>query len=155
MLTFLFFIAFIMTLVGVTKPSIVKMNSKKQALKIYGTITVVIMIAAVAFSTQSKEVKKAELQTKSVSQTVQNKASFSSDPAVKILQDWVVAECNSGSQFDHNKLYNKLGSYELISVSNSNPEIIKAFYYPNADMTIIANVKTHKIVTWKLGRQTS
>ncbi|WP_321402627.1 hypothetical protein [Maridesulfovibrio sp.] len=95
---------------------------------------------------------------KYLQQTAKNKSTkptYSNDPAVKKLQDWVVNTCNGGSPFNQSILMNKLGAFELTTVTKGNPNILKAFYYPNADMTIIANVKTRRIVYWRLGRQGS
>lgn len=99
--------------------------------------------------------KRYDKYLQQTAQKTSAKPTYSDDPAVRKLQDWVGRYITTGKAFDHNGLYDKLGSYELIKITRGNPSILKAFYYPNADITIIANVKTRKVVTWRLGRQSS
>lgn len=55
MLGILFFIALILMIIGLFKPGIVKMKSKKQTLKVLGTATIVFFILAVATAPKHKE----------------------------------------------------------------------------------------------------
>jgi len=60
-----------------------------------------------------------------------------------------------GMKYDFNFLYDKLGDYEQIPLTRGNPNILKAFYYPKADMTIIVNTYYMQIDVWRKGRQGS
>lgn len=68
---------------------------------------------------------------------------------------WVMENVNIGDRWNLPDVVDKLGSFEQLTVKNRNPNIIKAFYFPEADMTIFVNTLKNKIATWRTGKASS
>ena len=68
------------------------------------------------------------------------------------MQQWIMLNVVIGMPFDGPALADGLGAPERITVTNRS-DIIAAWYYPNADMTIFQNTLKGKVVTWREGRQ--
>ena len=47
----------------------------------------------------------------------------------------------------------RLGESEEIPVTRGNTRILKAFYFPDADATIIINTFKDEVSIWRFGRQ--
>ena len=67
------------------------------------------------------------------------------------LQLWVMENIVIGTPWDKNTFVEKLGPFRELTVTNRNPKIIKAYYFPDADMTIFVNIYKNNIVTWRKG----
>ncbi len=145
---------------GLIKPTKVKMANRKQAFKVYGggvLISLILLVIGGIYGASSEPTSTqiTKKHTRKEQHATQKRLTYSNDPQIRSLQDWVASTCTGGSTFDYIKISDKLGQPELITVTSGNPKIIKAFYYPDAEITITANVKTHKLLTWKFGRQSS
>lgn len=68
------------------------------------------------------------------------------------MQRWVMLNVVIGMSFDGVVLAERLGSPERMAVMNRT-DIIVAWYYPEADMTIFQNMLKGEVVTWREGRQ--
>ena len=68
------------------------------------------------------------------------------------MQKWVMVNVIIGTPWEKNKFIGKLGDYQEVRVTNKNPQIIKVYYFPKADMTIFVNAYKTSVTTWKLGK---
>jgi len=68
------------------------------------------------------------------------------------LQSWVMENVSVGTKWEEQKFVSKLGKYEEIEVTCRNPRIIKAYYFPKADMTMIVNIYKNRVQTWRKGK---
>ena len=68
-------------------------------------------------------------------------------------QTWVMSNVIMGTLWDRKKFIDKLGNYEELKVTKWNPNIIKAYYFPKADMTFVVNIYSDTIETWRMGKQ--
>lgn len=68
------------------------------------------------------------------------------------LQSWVMENVSVGTKWEEQKFVSKLGKYEEIEVTCRNPRIIKAYYFPKADMTMIVNIYKTRVQTWRKGK---
>ncbi|NVK83456.1 MAG: hypothetical protein HWE21_03990 [Cytophagia bacterium] len=68
------------------------------------------------------------------------------------MQRWVMLNVVIHMAFDGAVLAERLGSPERMAVTNRT-DIIVAWYYPEADLTIFQNTLKGEVVTWREGRQ--
>ncbi len=66
-------------------------------------------------------------------------------------QRWVIENVIIGTPWDIKKFNEELGEYEELKVTNRNPEIIKVYYFNEADMTIFVNKLKNNVATWRMG----
>lgn len=66
-------------------------------------------------------------------------------------QKWVMEHVATGDPWHPSDWTNKFGDYRELSVDRFNPKIIKAYYFPRIDMTVIVNTLKGEISTWRLG----
>jgi hypothetical protein len=66
-------------------------------------------------------------------------------------QLWVMENLWVGVKWDKKNVVNHLGKYEKLIVSNKNSNIVKVFYFPDADMTIFVSKPLNEILTWRSG----
>ncbi|MBL4813761.1 MAG: hypothetical protein JKX69_15715 [Rhodobacteraceae bacterium] len=67
------------------------------------------------------------------------------------LKMWVMLNTAMGDIFDISVFRQRLGESETLDVVGRS-NIIKAHYFPAADMTLFENTLRRTFVTWKLGR---
>lgn len=66
-------------------------------------------------------------------------------------QKWVMFNVDGSSSLDLDEWSNRLGPWEIFPATTMNPNIIKNYYFKAIDLTIVGNVETGEVVTWKLG----
>lgn len=69
-------------------------------------------------------------------------------------QTWVFENVAIGTTWDVNKFKNKLGNFKELKVSEHNPKVVKAFYFPNANMTIFVSKPLKSVLMWRIGETT-
>jgi hypothetical protein len=67
-------------------------------------------------------------------------------------QRWVMENVGMGDPWVSNDWTRRFGSYEELTVDRGNPEILKAYYFPRIDMTLIVNTFRGEITIWRRGR---
>lgn len=67
-------------------------------------------------------------------------------------QLWIMNNVVVDTPWDKVKFINILGEYQELQVTNRNPEIIKAYYFSEADMTIFVSKPKKAVVTWREGK---
>ena len=67
-------------------------------------------------------------------------------------QKWVMEHVVMGDPWQPTELTNRFGEYEELPVDRGNPEILKAYYFPRIDTTLIINTLKKEITVWRLGR---
>jgi hypothetical protein len=70
-------------------------------------------------------------------------------------QKWVMENFTMGDPWTPNEWVNRFGNYSELPISRGNPRILKAYYFPRIDMTLIVNVLKGEIVVWRLGQANS
>ena len=60
---------------------------------------------------------------------------------VAIYDDW-----------DRNKFTQHMGELQELQVTNKNPEIVKVYYFVEADMTIFVSKPLNQVLIWRLGK---
>lgn len=66
------------------------------------------------------------------------------------LQKWVIDNVPSNAPWNEQKYVAKLGTYQKSASSLSAPH--DAYYFPNADMTLIVNRPRQEVTVWRVGR---
>lgn len=67
-------------------------------------------------------------------------------------QVWIINNVYTGTTWDKNTFIKELGNYKELTVSNKNPEIIKVYYFQDADMTIFVSKPLKEVLTWRVGK---
>ena len=67
-------------------------------------------------------------------------------------QSWIMNNVFVGTPWNRDKFIKKLGEYQELIVTNRNPEIIKAYYFSEADMTIFVSKPKKSVITWREGK---
>jgi hypothetical protein len=67
-------------------------------------------------------------------------------------QRWVMQRVSMGDPWRPNEWIQRFGAYEELAVDRGNPEILKAYYFPRIDTTLIVNTLKGEISVWRLGR---
>ena len=67
-------------------------------------------------------------------------------------QIWIMNNVYTGTTWDKNTFIKELGNYKELTVSNKNPEIIKVYYFQDADMTIFVSKPKKEVLTWREGK---
>lgn len=67
-------------------------------------------------------------------------------------QIWVMNNVIVGTIWNADKFIEKLGEYQELKVTNRNAEIIKVYYFPEADMTIFVSKPKKSVLTWRIGK---
>lgn len=67
-------------------------------------------------------------------------------------QLWIMNNVIVNTPWDNDKFINELGEYQELEVTNRNPEIIKSYYFSEADMTIFVSKPKKAVVTWREGK---
>lgn len=62
---------------------------------------------------------------------------------------------NMGDPWNPEMWINKFGKFEELELGRGNPDILKVFYFPKIDMTVIVNVLKKNISVWRLGKENS
>jgi len=65
---------------------------------------------------------------------------------------WIMYNVTTDTDWDKSKFVNILGEYRELKVTNRNPEIIKAYYFSQANMTIFVSKPKKAVVTWREGK---
>ncbi len=68
------------------------------------------------------------------------------------LQRWVLEDVFPDAPWNEEKFKAKLGRYQK-SVSTRSP-LVDAYYFPEADMTLIVSRVSHVVLTWRAGHAT-
>ena len=72
--------------------------------------------------------------------------------SLDLKQSWVMNNVVVGTHWDKDLFIEKLGNFEELRVSNSNPDIVKIYYFPNADMSIFVSKPLQEVLTWRMGK---
>ena len=67
-------------------------------------------------------------------------------------QLWIINNVVVDTPWDNDKFVKELGEFIELVVTNRNPEIIKAYYFSEADMTIFVSKPKKAVVTWREGK---
>jgi hypothetical protein len=67
-------------------------------------------------------------------------------------QKWVMGHIAMGDPWQPVEWVQRFGQYEELPVDRWNPKIIKAYYFPRIDITLIVNILKKEITVWRLGR---
>lgn len=67
-------------------------------------------------------------------------------------QKWVMENVVIGTHWNANEWKDSFGSWTEFPVTSMNPKVIKNYYFPALDMTIIVNVLKREVVTWRMGK---
>jgi hypothetical protein len=67
-------------------------------------------------------------------------------------QLWVMENLWAGVKWNYDDVVNNLGNPQELIVSNKNSNIVKVFYFPDADMTIFVSKPLKEILTWRSGK---
>lgn len=67
-------------------------------------------------------------------------------------QKWVIENVIVGTPWKPDEWESRFGKREEIPVKSRNPEIIKNYYFPTLDMTIIVNTLKEEVVTWRMSK---
>lgn len=67
-------------------------------------------------------------------------------------QEWFQDNVKAGAAWNEQLFILKMGSFEESKVEGFDPGIIKAYYFPSVDITILANLRKKVITTWRPGR---
>lgn len=68
------------------------------------------------------------------------------------VRKWAMTNINMSDKWDAAYYTKKLGGYEELPLENGNPEVLKVYYFPDVDMTLIVNVYKGEITVWRDGR---
>jgi len=68
------------------------------------------------------------------------------------MQRWVMENVIIGTPWDRKTFIGKLGNCQEFRVQNRNPNIIKSYYFPKPNITIIVNIYKNSVVTWRKGK---
>ncbi len=72
----------------------------------------------------------------------------------KNKQFWVMENVWTGINWDKNLVVSEIGTYQELVVTCMNPDIIKAYYFTDADMTIFVRANKQSVLTWEKGQAT-
>ncbi len=64
------------------------------------------------------------------------------------LQEWVVLNVIAGTQWNKDFFIKKLGLYKEVKIRSGNPKLLRAYYFPAAEMTLQVNVYIGQIDKW-------
>ena len=67
-------------------------------------------------------------------------------------QRWVAENIGEGEAWRPKDWIQKFGKYQELQMNMSSPELLKAYYFPRIDITLIVNVWRKEIATWRFGR---
>lgn len=67
-------------------------------------------------------------------------------------QRWVMENVTMGDPWRPSEWTERFGEYEELPVDRGNPEILKAYYFPSIDTTLIVNTLKTEITVWRLGK---
>lgn len=67
-------------------------------------------------------------------------------------QKWVMEHVAMGDPWRPAEWVQRFGQYRELPVNRGNPEILKAYYFPRIDTTLIVNTLKREITIWRLGR---
>jgi len=70
----------------------------------------------------------------------------------KAGQKWVMENIIVGTPWNPSEWEERFGSREELPVTSMNPNIIKNYYFPSIDMTVIVNTLKASVVTWRMGK---
>ncbi len=70
-------------------------------------------------------------------------------------QKWVMMNVAMGDPWHAADWVQRFGKYSELRVDRGNPEILKAYYFPKIDTTLIVNVLKKEISIWRLGKARS
>lgn len=70
-------------------------------------------------------------------------------------QTWVIDNVSVGTTWNPEKFINQIGKYEELIVANRNQDIIKVYYFPDADMTFFVSKPKKEVLTWRMGKTNS
>lgn len=174
--------ALVAGIVGLIKPSLVKMNNRKKASFIYGISFVAALVLAVQFpinndnpnnhihvASKSNNYEKIDKTLYDFDSSAASKKQSTStntygennirrltpsSPVVAQKQTWVMNNCPVGRRWDLSLFGQHLGLHEEIPYTgNRAKHIFKAFYFPEADMTLFYNTAKEKLATYTWGRR--
>ena len=66
-------------------------------------------------------------------------------------QSWVMDNVIVGTIWNVEEFVEKLGEYQELKVTNRNAKIIKAYYFPEANMTVFVSKPKKSVLTWRIG----
>ena len=69
-------------------------------------------------------------------------------------REWVMMEVYPGVAWDSKYFFKKLGPSDSFDPEEFNPKIVKMFYYPDIDMTLIVNLNKNEVMAWRDGKAT-
>jgi len=55
-------------------------------------------------------------------------------------------------EWDRNKFTQHMGELQELQVTNKNPEIVKVYYFVEADMTVFVSKPLNQVLIWRLGK---
>ncbi len=67
-------------------------------------------------------------------------------------QTWVFENVAIGTTWDVNKFNNQLGNFKELKVTEYNPNVVKAYYFPDAHMTIFVSKPLKSVLMWRTGK---
>lgn len=70
-------------------------------------------------------------------------------------QKWVIENADMGKPWVPKEWVKKFGQYEEFILTSGNPNVLKVYYFPSIDITLIVNVLKNEITVWRTGKATS
>lgn len=169
--------------VGLVRPSWVKMSTRKRVVLVYGLSPLVVLVLAAQIQPEPPriqattngpnhiEVKRQvppqpdteaidvdaalkENQKKMAAHRASKAYKQPTDRDVSRQQAWIFDNCIAGTQWDYEWITKAIGAYKPIEYTGSwNPNIVKALYFYDADMTIFYNSTRNTIVSFTTGKK--
>ncbi len=68
-------------------------------------------------------------------------------------QQWVMDNVEMGRKWNPDE-WKRFGEPENVALTRHNPAVVKGYYYPSIDMTILVNTLKGEVKVWRLGRAT-
>lgn len=62
---------------------------------------------------------------------------------------WVMMEVYPRTPWNAPLFRKKLGDYEIYDPSELNPKIVKMYYFPDVDLTIMVNMPKSEVMAWR------
>lgn len=69
-------------------------------------------------------------------------------------REWAMTEVSPGNPWDSKYFSQKLGLPIPLDPEELNPKIVKMFYYPDADITLMVNLNKNEVMAWRDGKAT-
>lgn len=102
----------------------------------------------------SKNIKQEVVAISNISYKT-GKGSVSERKEFNKKQLWVMENVIIGTKWNESLFKKKLGSYQELKLTGGNPNVIKAYYFQSANMTIFVNKLKKEVATWRKGKDSA